>query len=87
MFYKSSRGVNRARERIKAMGGGVTQDGDTELGGWVPYEAIDEALKLIRVSRLRPGGDLANLARYRAQKASRLDATPDRDKVEATYSE
>ncbi len=60
LFYKSAQGVNKAQARIKAMGGTVDQVGDTEIGGSVPVEAIEDALKLIRVSRVanrNPGGN------------------------------
>jgi len=55
LFYESAKGVNRAKRKIQAMGGHVPQEGDTELAGSVPLEALDEALKLIRVSKVHPG--------------------------------
>ncbi len=55
LFYRSARGVKRAEARIRALGGTVTQIGDTEIAGTIPLERIEEALKLIRVSKLHPG--------------------------------
>lgn len=55
LFYRSARGVKRVHARIQAMGGLVTQVGDVEIAGSVPVESIEEALKLIKVSRLHPG--------------------------------
>ena len=50
--YRSAKGVNRAEARIRALGGTVTQVGDTEIAGTIPVERIEEALKLIRVSKV-----------------------------------
>ncbi len=55
LFYRSARGVGRAEQRIRAMGGTVTQVGDTEIAGNIPVERIENALKLIRVSKIKPG--------------------------------
>ena len=55
LFYKSGKGVNRARARLAGIGGTVTQEGDTEVAGTIPVESIDAGRELIRVSRLRPG--------------------------------
>ncbi len=55
LCYKSARGVVRAEQRLKAMGGTVEQIGDAEISGTVPVGQIDEALKLIRASKLKPG--------------------------------
>ena len=55
LFYGSSKGVNLALARLEAIGGRVAQIGDTEVGATVPVSQIDEILKLIRVSKLRPG--------------------------------
>lgn len=52
LFYTSAKGANRAKQRIETSGGGVTMQGDTELSGWLPTESIEEALRLIKVSRL-----------------------------------
>ncbi len=62
LFYKSGRGVATAKVEIKALDGQVTQEGDCELAAWLPIEKLDAALKLIRVSKLRPGND--NFARH-----------------------
>ena len=53
--YRSAKGVNRSQSRIEAMSGLVNQVGDFEIAGTIPVEGIDEALRLIRASRLRPG--------------------------------
>ena len=37
------------------MGGLVKQLGDFEIAGTVPVEKIEDVLKLIRASKLRPG--------------------------------
>ncbi len=66
LFFKSALGVNKARDKIQAMGGTVTQEGDTEIAGTIPVESIEEGLLLIRVSKLKPGppgGRPDNLAR------------------------
>lgn len=55
LSYKSSKGVGRASGCIEGLGGRVDQVGDTEVAGVVPVEAVEEALRLIRVSRLMPG--------------------------------
>ena len=55
LFYKSGRGVKRAHARIQAMGGTIKQVGDAELAGSVPVDRIQEALKLVKVSKLSPG--------------------------------
>lgn len=52
LFYKSAKGVNKAKQRIETTGGEVTLQGDTEIAGWLPTESIEEALQLIQVSRL-----------------------------------
>jgi len=60
MFYRSGKGVNQARAKIQAMGGTVALEGDTEIAGTIPVESIEEALKLIRVSKVpnrNPGGN------------------------------
>ncbi len=62
LFFKSGRGVALAKTEIKAIDGQVTQEGDCELAAWLPIEKLDAALKLIRVSKLRPGND--NFARH-----------------------
>ena len=62
LFFKSGRGVACAKTEIAAHGGRVTQEGDHELAAWLPIEKLDAALKLIRVSKLRPGND--NFARH-----------------------
>ena len=56
LFYRSTKGVKSAKTRLEAMGGRIDQEGDTELGATVPVEQIAEVLKLIKVSRLKPGG-------------------------------
>ncbi len=55
LFYRSARGVKKAEARIRALGGTVTQIGDTEIAGTVPAERIEDALRLIRASRVHPG--------------------------------
>lgn len=55
LFYRSGKGVNQARAKIQAMGGTVVLEGDTEIAGTIPVENVEEALKLIRVSRLQSG--------------------------------
>ena len=70
LSYGSARGANRGVERIKGMGGRVDQVGDTEVAGVVPVEAIGDALKLIRVSRLSPGRPGGNPDLRRLSQAS-----------------
>ena len=62
LCYKSARGVKKARARIKAVGGTVDQVGDVEITGTVSVDRIEDVLKLIRVSKLRPG-NVENLER------------------------
>ena len=52
LCYKSARGVNKAQARIKAMGGTVDQVGDVEIAGTISVDRIEDALKLIRVSKV-----------------------------------
>lgn len=52
LSYRSARGVKKAEARIRAMGGTVKQIGDIEIAGAVPVERIEEALRLIRVSKV-----------------------------------
>ena len=62
LFYKSAMGVNRALVRLKAMGAEIDQVGDTEVGATVHADRIEDVLRLIRVSRLRPG----DVSRFRS---------------------
>ena len=55
LHYKTTKGVNRGIAGIKAMGGTVHQVGDFELTGYAPWDRIEDALKLIRASKLKPG--------------------------------
>lgn len=50
--YRCARGGKRAHAKIRAMGGMVTQVGDTEIAGSIPVDRIDEGLRLIRVSKV-----------------------------------
>jgi len=76
LFFKSGRGVNKGRDKIQTMGGTVTQEGDTEIAGTVPVESIEEALKLIKVSKLMPGRpEIAKESLYGVVTRARIDAT------------
>ncbi len=55
LHYKTTKGVNRGIAGIKAMGGTVHQVGDFEVTGHATWERIEDALKLIRASKLKPG--------------------------------
>ena len=55
VFFNSARGVTRANSTIATLAGQVTQEGDCELTASLPVAALDDALKLIRVSKLHPG--------------------------------
>ncbi len=68
LFYKSAKGVKRGTAGLEAIGGTVMQAGDTEVAGTVPFDRIEEALQLIKVSKLRPGNP-ANLNRDPVQEA------------------
>lgn len=57
LHYRSTKGVNRARARIQEIGGIIRQEGDDEIAGSIPIEKIEEALQLIKVSKLHPGND------------------------------
>ena len=70
LSYRSARGVNRASGRIRGMGGRVEQVGDFEVAGVVPVEAIEDALRLIRVSKLSPGRPGGNPGLRRLSQAS-----------------
>ncbi len=52
LFYRSDRGVRRAAGRLEVIGERIEQVGDTEVGGIVPVEQIDEVLKTIKVSKV-----------------------------------
>ena len=71
LHHKNGIGVNRSSARIKAMGGRVDQVGDTEIAGSVPAEAIEEALKLIKVSKLKPGRPGGNPDLRRSSQAQK----------------
>ena len=47
--------LEQVHDEIAALDGRVTQEGDCELASWLPVDALDAALNLIRVSRLHPG--------------------------------
>lgn len=66
MTFKSARGVKRTQARLEAMGGTVKQVGDIEIAGTVPVERIEDALKLIRVSKLPPGASAKRMKAVRA---------------------
>ena len=51
LFFKSGRGVACAKTEITALDGIVTQEGDRELAGRLPVAALEEAQRLIRVSK------------------------------------
>ena len=68
LFFKSGRGVASAKAEITALDGRVTQEGDCELAGWLPIGALDAALKLFRVSKLKPGNE--NFAPHRRASVS-----------------
>ncbi len=68
LFYRSAKGVKNAEARIRALGGMVSQFGDMEIAGTLPVERIEEALKLIKVSKLKRG-NAANLERAPAWNA------------------
>ncbi len=55
LHYKTAKGVNRGIAGIKAIGGTVHLVGDFEVTGHVPWDRIEDALKLIKVSKLPPG--------------------------------
>ena len=54
LFYKSAKGVKKALTQLEAMDAQIDQVGDMEVCATVPVEQIEEALKLIKVSKLRP---------------------------------
>ena len=70
LFYRSTKGVNRAITRLKAMGGRMDQEGDTEVGATVPVSQIEEVLRLIKVSKLQPG----DASRFRSHTDAVLGA-------------
>ncbi|UCC30080.1 MAG: hypothetical protein JSU86_18020 [Phycisphaerales bacterium] len=75
--YRSARGVKRVHSRIQALGGTVKQVGDAEVASSVPTEKIEEALRLIRVSKVplrNPGGHPKSLLAtgYRTHTGSRI---------------
>ena len=55
LHYKTAKGVNRGIAGFKAMGGTVHQIGDFEVTGHASWERIEDALNLIRASKLKPG--------------------------------
>ncbi len=55
LHYKTTKGVNRGIAGIKAMGATVHQVGDFEITGHASWDRIEDALKLIRASKLMPG--------------------------------
>ena len=70
LHHKNGTGVNRSSARIEAMDGRIDQVGDFEVAGVVPVEAVGDALKLIRVSRLSPGRPGGNPNLRRSPQAS-----------------
>ncbi len=71
LCYKSGRGVKRALAKIAVLGGKVQQKGDFEVGAVLPSDKIFEAMKLIRVARIGPGGpgcSAEEMARVRLAK-------------------
>ena len=55
LFYDSPYGVSVVLPRLEALGASVDQLGDMEVGATAPVEQIEQVLKLIKVSKLRPG--------------------------------
>ncbi len=52
LHYKTSKGVGIGIRKILEVGGTIHQVGDFEVMGYIPWERIEDALELIRVSRL-----------------------------------
>ena len=54
LFFGSSRGVRSALGKLRVMGARIDQIGDSEIAATVPPAKIEEAIRLIKASRLRP---------------------------------
>ena len=52
LHYTTSKGVRNRIRKILEVGGTIHQVGDFEVMGYIPWERIEDALELIRVSRL-----------------------------------
>ena len=52
LHYKTSKGVRIGIKKILEVGGTIHQVGDFEVTGYIPWDRIKDALKLIRVSKL-----------------------------------
>jgi len=50
--YKTSKGVGIGIRKILEVGGTIHQVGDFEVTGYIPWDCIEDALRIIRVSRL-----------------------------------
>ncbi len=55
LHYKTSKGVKIGIKKILEVGGTIHQVGDFEMMGYIPWDRIEDALKLIRASKLKPG--------------------------------
>ena len=55
LHYKTSKGVGIGIRKILEVGGTIHQVGDFEVTGYIPWDCIEDALKLIRASKLMPG--------------------------------
>ena len=52
LHYKTSKGVGIGIRKILEVGGTIHQVGDFEVTGYIPWDCIEDALRIIRVSKL-----------------------------------
>ena len=55
LHYKTSKGVGIGIRKILEVGGAIHQVGDFEVTGYIPWDCIEDALRIIRVSKLKRG--------------------------------
>ena len=52
LHYKTSKGVGIGIRKILEVGGTILQVGDFEMTGYIPWDCIEDALRIIRMSKL-----------------------------------
>ena len=63
LFYKSKHGVTVSKKRLMGIDAEIVQVGETEISATFPEDRLDEALDLIKVSRIpmrNPAGNPTN---------------------------
>jgi len=79
MIFGSPKGMFLYRPRLTAADVTIAQESDRELGGWAPFERIDDVVRLIGPSRLRAAPSAATQQAATAtqfQKGRRPESQP-----------